>query len=119
MNINPTFIDEGWLSETEDERSFLTLPSSQLHAPPQIPKHTDRIERIVGTRTPRSRRRTTTDVLKAERPGNPQLNLFLVVLFLLLFLRFARLECRRVSLRAGCIPFLFCLRRRFGFIDRL
>jgi hypothetical protein len=22
-------------------------------------------------------------------------------------------------LRAGCIPFLFCLRRRFGFVDRL
>jgi len=42
----------------------LSIPSSQLHAPSQIPKHADRIERIVGTRTLRC---TTTDVLKTER----------------------------------------------------
>jgi hypothetical protein len=63
-----------------NERGFfeLSVPSSQLHAPPQIPEHADRIDRIGGTRNARSRRRTTADVLKAERPGKGQLYLFVV-----------------------------------------
>jgi hypothetical protein len=67
----------------------------------------------------RSLRCSAADILKAERPGNPQLYPFVVFLFLLLLTHFARLECRRVSLRAGCIAFLFGLCRTFDFVYRL
>jgi len=104
-----------------NERSSLSVPSSQLHAPPQISEHADCIDRIDGTCTARILRCTAADVLKVERPGNPQLHLIVVVVFAVFLLRFARLECRRVSLRPGSIPILLrlCLCRSFGFVDRL
>jgi hypothetical protein len=54
----------------------LSAPSSQLHLPPQVPKHADRIEGIDGSRTCH----TTVIVAKVERPGHTQLYLFVVLI---------------------------------------
>jgi len=70
---------EGWSSETKSVSCRTFIAAACHDAPQQIPEHDGRIERIDGTRTPRSLRCSTADVLKAERPGHPQLYLFVVV----------------------------------------
>src|SRR5579863_10154317 len=60
-------LDAG-VANSETKGLILSVPSSQLHAPPQVPEHADRIQRIDHTRTHThgSPRCTTANVLKAK-----------------------------------------------------
>ena len=58
-----------WGANTK-RRESLSAPTSHLHPPSKVPKHTDSIERIDSTRTRRLTRSTTALIPKVERPGH-------------------------------------------------
>src|SRR6266851_5041180 len=109
----------GRKSET-NEGFFLSAPPSDLHAPPQVPKHADRIDWIDGTRA----RSTVVVVLKVERSRHTRPVLLVLLLgaslsrctgiaaHFVIVLRLVRLGRRRLRPLSTLIPHLFGLGRR-------